>query len=385
VILSANDVSAVIVTRGDVDLRPILDTLPYEDVVVWDNSKFPSDSKVLGRYMGMHVGRNRVCYLQDDDVIFTEHERLLAAYEDDKIVANMDRPWIEAGNYHHLAMVGAGSLVSREIPWLSLQRYQQQYPCDDLFKYECDFIVGTLTPHKIVDLGYEVRSDIFRDGTNRLCDQPWQEEWKWRAIRRAQSIRFFAPFTNDCGPDCAAFRQKWREWWNTKMVGFPVAILDCRPGYMDRLDDKGRNMVRKATRNYVCRRFDYNAELAGIDEVNASKPERQGKPMSGWYAEPAQPTLPMSLCPRHRDLWFGAFFPDGNLAAYCHLELVGDLAIINSILGHAEAPAAVNGLIAYMTTWMLHEGGTWINYLHMTDNSLGAFKRSVGFEEVWFD
>ena len=33
------DISAIIVTRGDVDLRDILDALPYQDVVIWDNSQ----------------------------------------------------------------------------------------------------------------------------------------------------------------------------------------------------------------------------------------------------------------------------------------------------------------------------------------------------------
>src|SRR5262245_25366483 len=48
--IRARDVSAVIVTRGNVDLQPILDTLPYDDIVVWDNSKRPTDLKILGRY-----------------------------------------------------------------------------------------------------------------------------------------------------------------------------------------------------------------------------------------------------------------------------------------------------------------------------------------------
>lgn len=45
---SHTDVVACIVTRGDVDLTPILDSLIFEDVVVWDNSIRP-DWKCAGR------------------------------------------------------------------------------------------------------------------------------------------------------------------------------------------------------------------------------------------------------------------------------------------------------------------------------------------------
>ena len=52
------DISAVIVTRGDVDLRDILDALPYQDVVIWDNSQRPEDQKCYGRYLAMTEAAN---------------------------------------------------------------------------------------------------------------------------------------------------------------------------------------------------------------------------------------------------------------------------------------------------------------------------------------
>ena len=36
--LSPRDVTAVIVTRGDVDLQPVLDSLIFDKVVIWNNS-----------------------------------------------------------------------------------------------------------------------------------------------------------------------------------------------------------------------------------------------------------------------------------------------------------------------------------------------------------
>jgi hypothetical protein len=36
--LRPDHVSAVIITKGNVDLTPVLDSLIFDDVVVWDNS-----------------------------------------------------------------------------------------------------------------------------------------------------------------------------------------------------------------------------------------------------------------------------------------------------------------------------------------------------------
>lgn len=58
---SHTDVVACIVTRGDVDLTPILDSLIFEDVVVWDNSIRP-DWKCAGRYLAALEARSLWVY-----------------------------------------------------------------------------------------------------------------------------------------------------------------------------------------------------------------------------------------------------------------------------------------------------------------------------------
>ena len=42
-------VSAVLVTRGNVDMTAIVESLPFDDVVVWDNS-IRNDLGIYGRY-----------------------------------------------------------------------------------------------------------------------------------------------------------------------------------------------------------------------------------------------------------------------------------------------------------------------------------------------
>jgi Glycosyl transferase family 2 len=186
--LTIDEVSAIIVTRGNVDLLPIIETLPYPEYVIWDNSKREHDLKVMGRYAAIPETSSPVIYWQDDDVIFTEHERLLAEYEPGKLVANMDESWIAACGYRDLvAMQGAGSLCDRHIPAQIFARYFERYPWDDDARTEGDFIFGVLAPSKVIDIGYGVRP--FTDDADRLYTQPWQHERKWRMIERCRQLR----------------------------------------------------------------------------------------------------------------------------------------------------------------------------------------------------
>lgn len=185
--LTTSQVSAVIVTRGDVDLGPTLDPLPFDDIVIWDNSKRPEDLKTYGRVKALEECENDIVFSVDDDVIFTAFDELLAAYEPRKLICNMDPEWyVEAGygDWHHLT--GAGSVYDRAVPLVAVERYLAHFPQDDEFLTWCDAIVGTLAPGKRVDLGYEVRE--FSDGPGRLWTTPGNPERKWRMIHRCQNM-----------------------------------------------------------------------------------------------------------------------------------------------------------------------------------------------------
>lgn len=185
--IDTSQVSAVIVTRGDVDLAPVLGPLPFDDIVVWDNQARPVDLHVFGRYAALAEARHDVVYFQDDDVLFDAFEELLGAYQPGWLVANMDAPWVEKGNYFDTVCVGAGAIADRRILLRALARYQERYPADPWLHLECDLIVGTLVPTQKIDLGYRVRTDVEQDG--RLCRQPWQSDQKERAMARAALVR----------------------------------------------------------------------------------------------------------------------------------------------------------------------------------------------------
>lgn len=157
-LIDHSEVTAIVVTRGDVDLQPILAQMPFDDLVVWDNSVRDDDAKVFGRYLAMAEAANDVVFMQDDDIIFTAFDELLAAYEPGRITCNMPSPWWERTGYEQMqcGMVGAGSLVPLGISQQAFDRYLERWPKDDMFLLGCDWVHGILTPFERFDFGYEI-------------------------------------------------------------------------------------------------------------------------------------------------------------------------------------------------------------------------------------
>ncbi len=185
--LARADVSAIIVTRGNVDLEPILHTIPYPDVVVWNNTEREHDYKPFGRYAAIPETKNPVIFWVDDDVKFTNHDALLRAYEPGKLIANMDADWIKGAGYEGIvAMQGAGSLCDASLPAEVFARYFAEYPWDEDARIEADFIFGVLAPAKVIDIGYDTMP--YTDDPDRLYTQPGQTERKWRMIERCRAM-----------------------------------------------------------------------------------------------------------------------------------------------------------------------------------------------------
>lgn len=184
--ITPDRVSACLVTRGNVPLDPILETLKaYDEIVIHDNSKEARDEKVAGRYRAAARARNDVVYFQDDDVIFTHHAELLAEYEPGVLVAN-DAHGPNPGGYDDLALCAAGSVVDSTLVLGALHRYGAVHEIDDGYFYEADFIAGLLVPFRHVVLPY---TRLYADDMTRLCNQPWQEALKLKITERARAIR----------------------------------------------------------------------------------------------------------------------------------------------------------------------------------------------------
>lgn len=184
--ITAAAVSAVLVTRGDVDVSGILDTLPYDDVVIWDNSQ-REDLKTYGRYAALTEAKHEVIYFQDDDIVFRHHEELLAAYEPGVMLANMSPGWVAGRDLHDSVFVGAGALLDRELPARAFAKYDSMFPRDELFYYYPEAMVSIPSLIKRVDLPLEVLPWGYVP--NRMNAQPWFEDWMAESIRRGRAVR----------------------------------------------------------------------------------------------------------------------------------------------------------------------------------------------------
>ncbi len=183
--LRPQDVTACLVTRGDVDLAPILDSLPYRRVLIWGPEK--PELRVFGRYMAMFEADTKVVYTQDDDCLFHSHTRLLEEYEPGKIVSTYghgDNP----DGYDDMALVHGGAIMDRWLPVQTFARYLEKWPADEGFFREADMINGTISPHTHTDLPFEIRMDI-ATRPNRMCNQPWQKRLKLEITDRARKVR----------------------------------------------------------------------------------------------------------------------------------------------------------------------------------------------------
>lgn len=190
--IDASDVTACLVTRGDQpgQMQRILDSLIFGRVIVWDNSRRPSDCKTAGRYMAAREAETGIVYFQDDDVLVPPitQRALLEAYRPRVMVAN----WGHGDNadcYDDLPLVGAGAIVERALPEDAIARYLAHWPLDEGFLYDCDFAVGVLYPEfEHHHLPFEINLGIAQHHS-RLCNQPWQPDLKREITNRARAIR----------------------------------------------------------------------------------------------------------------------------------------------------------------------------------------------------
>jgi hypothetical protein len=184
-------VTACLVTRGDQpeQVRRIIETLPYGEIIVWDNS-VREDWKTAGRYMAMDEASNDVVYFQDDDTLFLHHDELMAAYEPGMVTA-VYAHGEDDGGYGDVPLVGGGALADRSAVRPAWDSFLRTWQTDEDLAY-ADFYVGVLTPFKHVDLPFLIDMEIAQH-PSRLCNQPWAADAKRRVTERARAIRDQVP------------------------------------------------------------------------------------------------------------------------------------------------------------------------------------------------
>jgi hypothetical protein len=160
-------VTACLVTRGDCDLGEIIDSLPYDEVVIWDNSQ-RDNLGIYGRYAAIAEAKYDTIYVQDDDLVVTCHQQLLDTYEPGRLLCNYPEPW-------DIPWVARGALFHRDLPKQAFDRYFTRFVKDRWFTHKgCDGVFSLLTPYRVVDFGSRDLPNGFDPG--RVSTTPgWYE------------------------------------------------------------------------------------------------------------------------------------------------------------------------------------------------------------------
>ena len=193
--LSPRDVTAVIVTRGDVDLQPVLDSLIFDKVVIWNNS-IRRNEMTYGRVCAALMAHTSVVYSQDDDILHTRdaQQALVRSYEPGSMVGCMWPEWsdgarrqgIENG-YDDLVFPGSGSVTDIVVWTRAIDAYLGHYQRDDFFRLWSDTLIGTIAPTRQMDMRFSPLP--WAEGPTRMAEMPDGVALKTEAIRRGRAVR----------------------------------------------------------------------------------------------------------------------------------------------------------------------------------------------------
>jgi hypothetical protein len=195
-LLSPSEVSAVIVTKGDVDLTPVIESLIFPLICVYNNSTEDTDQMTYGRVVAAQRAPTDVIWSQDDDIIHTpEAQReIVAAYEPGVLTGCMWPEWSAGANeqgiengYDDLVFPGSGSISDVKVWEDAVSDYLVEWPDDEFFLLWCDTIIGVIAPTKQLDIRFQVLPCA--EDETRMCNLPDAVELKTEAIMRARAVR----------------------------------------------------------------------------------------------------------------------------------------------------------------------------------------------------
>lgn len=131
---------------------------------------------------------------------------------------------------------------------------------------------------------------------------------------------------------------------------------------------------------YTFQSFNPNDEIDAIFEINTSSTERQGREMDESYK------LLVTEWPNDDvNNWFGIYSKEGKLVAYVWTYVVGEMVLINRILGHGDY-LKENVMYLLMTSVVsTFVNDNRINFIMYDtfgkfENGLVMFKKRIGFK-----
>lgn len=155
--------SAVIVTRGDVDLGPCLSGLDADEIIIRRGHL-----GVWERFEAAAAAKHEVIYTQDDDCV-VEAAQVMAHYDPSVVVCNMPG-WKRYEYPDGIALIGWGAVFHRSALEV-FERYRQKFPADDaVFRREADRVFTGLNSCKLIDVPFTNLPCAY--GKDRLAARP---------------------------------------------------------------------------------------------------------------------------------------------------------------------------------------------------------------------
>lgn len=156
--------SAVIVTRGNVDLGPaIAPIVPLADEIIIRRGH----NGVFERWSAIFEAKHSLVYTQDDDAVVDLEA--FAGYGLNGITCNMPE-WKRAEYQDGTALVGWGAWVPKAVAFDAFVRYRQYYEPDELFRRECDRVITGLSKLFLADVPFT--NLPWATGPGRMCAAP---------------------------------------------------------------------------------------------------------------------------------------------------------------------------------------------------------------------
>ena len=196
------NVSAIIVTRGDVPLDEVVAPIPPAwQLLVWrngdrelvvDGRRFTvPDLAVLARYEAVAYALGELIYVQDDDVVVSDPAAIVDAWVDGQeprlLAANMPQEF--RPHYPDSCLVGFGAVFHRSLPERLFDVFASAGVALErsLFRRTCDVVISTLANRLLLDVP---KTNLpWAEADDRMYRQAGHVEERARMLELARHAR----------------------------------------------------------------------------------------------------------------------------------------------------------------------------------------------------
>lgn len=211
-----------------------------------------------------------------------------------------------------------------------------------------------------------------------------------------------------CHNFCKKYFLAYQKFFKTKLennkYSINVAIIDIPNNYsiyISQLGRKSKRNFRKFDKDqkYYLKIFKWNDHLDDIYDINTSKMFRRNRIMSDSYLKYPKKKETIFLnnkdflkskdfCSNHLFKFFGCFEKKTNkLVSYATVVFLDEFATFSQFIGHGDhlSNNIMYGLIGSIIKDLINNKSKYLMYLNLNNNSLGRFKKNVGFKEKRLD